>query len=240
MPHPVHIRAKREDIAPLVVAAGDPARTEQLASMLKDARTVNTNRGFLTYTGYYNGRRVTASTHGIGGPSSAIVFEELHMLGAKSIVRLGTCGGLVKELSRGDFIVPTGAAHPGGFLRAYVPDGVLPPIPDTDLTAKLTEACRSEGVRFRSGVVFSSDAFHKEDPLHLETWMSRGAIGVEMECATLFTLAALRGFRAAALLVLSDSYMKKAQNEMLAAEDLRAQIQRGAKIVLDTLTQSSR
>lgn len=65
MPSPVHILAKKTGVAPQVVTVGDPARTEQLAKMLKDAKIVNTNRGFLTYTGYYNNKRLTISTHGV-------------------------------------------------------------------------------------------------------------------------------------------------------------------------------
>jgi 5'-methylthioadenosine phosphorylase len=236
MPNPVHIRAKRTDIAPLVVAVGDPARTEQLAAMLKDARIVNTNRGFVIYTGRYDDKRVTVATHGVGGPSSAIVFEELHMLGATTIVRLGSSGGMVKELSKGDFIVPTGAAHSGGSLGMYIPDGVLPPVPDLGLTTKLIEGCSTEGVKFKAGLVFSSDAFYNEDSSFLEKWVSRGVIGVEMECATLFTLASLRRFKAASLLIVSDSLVRSAEKEMATAETLKAQVEKAGRIVLKALT----
>jgi 5'-methylthioadenosine phosphorylase len=236
MPKPVHILAKLGDISPLAVAVGDPARAEQLASMLSDARIVNANRGFLAYTGRYRNKGVTIATHGIGGPSASIIFEELYMLGARSIVRLGTCGGLTKDLGIGDFIIPTGAAHPNGSLRTYVTDGVLPPVPDLKLTSRLIEGCESAGAKFRSGVVFSSDAFYQEDPAHLKTWTSRGVIGVEMECATLFTLAALRGFRSASLLILSDSLVRKSESVMVSSEGLRKRVDVGGRIVLDAIT----
>lgn len=236
MTHPAHIHARPSDIAPLVVAVGDPARAKQLATMLKSPRVVNTNRGFHTYTGRYNNKRVTVSTHGIGGPSSAIVFEELYMLGARSIVRLGTCGGLVKDLHTGDFIVVTGAAHPGGSLKMYVPEGVLPPISDLNLTTRLIEGCESEGARFRAGLVFSSDAFYKEDLGQLRSWTAMGVLGVEMECATLFTLAALRGFRAASLLILSDSLVKSSEKRLVPAEALESRVEEAGKVVLDALT----
>src|SRR5438132_12629480 len=104
MPQPVHLLMKQEDVSPAVITAGDPARVKQLANILKDARLVNENRGLLAYTGYYNGKKITVATQGIGGPASAIVFEELLMLGAKTIVRLGTCGAMVPGLNIGDFI----------------------------------------------------------------------------------------------------------------------------------------
>lgn len=96
--------------------------------MLNNARLVNSNRGFITYTGYYDRKMVTVTTHCVGGSSSAIVLEELHMMGAKAIVRLGTTGGIVKGLNIGDLVVPTGAAYTEGSLRMYVPDGILPAV----------------------------------------------------------------------------------------------------------------
>ncbi len=236
MSHPAHLHVKPRDIAKLVVTTGDPARTEQLAGMLKDAQLVNTNRGFITYTGYYNGKRLTVSMHGVGGPSSAIVFEELHMLGAKAIVRLGSTGGMVKDLRIGDFVVPTGAAYTEGSLKMYVPDGVLPPVPDLDLTRGIVENCKSEGVKYMIGLVFSSDAFYSEDIKFVEKWTKRGVISVEMECATLFTLGLLKGFKTASLLVVSDNLVKEAEKELVPAEKLIPYVEKAGRIVFKTLT----
>ena len=126
---------------------GIPERTEQIAQIVKDAKLVNSNRGFITYTGYFNGERITVATHGVGGPSSAIVFEELHILGAKVIVRLGTTGAMIKRLNTGDFAIPTGPAYTEGLLKMCVPDGVLPAVPDLDLTRRIVDDCKSEGAK---------------------------------------------------------------------------------------------
>ncbi|MBI2648388.1 MAG: purine-nucleoside phosphorylase [Thaumarchaeota archaeon] len=236
MPRPAHLRAVPKDVAELVVTCGDPARTEQLAMTLKDAKLVNSNRGFTTYSGYYKGKRVTVSTHGVGGPSASIVFEELRMLGAKVIVRFGTTGGLVRDLHRGDLVVPTGAAYAEGSLKAYVQDGVIPAVPDLDLTKRIVERCRAERVKCKSGLVFSSDAFYAEDPKVLGKWTERGVVSVEMECATLFTLGHLRGFRTTSLLIVSNSLVNKAEGEMADSEELRSYVERGGRILLNALT----
>ncbi len=215
MPKPILICAKRRDIASRVIIVGDPERAAQLSRILKDARVVNTNRGYIAYSGHYNGKLVTIATHGIGGPSASIVFEELVMLGARLMVRLGTAGAMIRELNRGDLIIPTGAAHPGGSLRSYVPDGVLPPVADIGLTSKLIEGCKSQQLKFKTGLVFSSEAFYNEDPSFLKKWVPMGVIGVDMECATLFTLAAIRRFKAASILIVSDNLVAKEQKEML-------------------------
>jgi len=237
---PVHLRAKPGEVARLVVTAGDPARVEQLAKLLRNARLVNTNRGFTAYTGIYAGRGVTVAAHGIGGPSSAVVFEELHMLGAKVIVRLGTAGGMIRELDRGDLVVPTGAAYNEGSLRMYVPDGMLPALPDLGLTVGILERCKAEGVKYLPGIVFSSDAFYAEDRAFVAKWSKRGVVAVEMECATLFTLGLLRGFKTASLLVVSDNLAPGSQKAMAKPEELAASVDRGARIVLDALTKDRR
>ncbi len=175
------------------------------------------------------------STHGIGGPSSAIVFEELYRLGARSVVRLGTCREMTKKLNTGDFVVPTGAAHSNGSLNTYVSDRMLPAVPDFDLTAAVINECRTQGIMFHTGLVFSSDAFYNEDRNFLKNWAKRGVVAVDMECATLFTLRLLRGFRTAALLMVCDSFAKKTK-EFGTADMLEKETENAASIVFNSLS----
>jgi 5'-methylthioadenosine phosphorylase len=235
VPTPAHILARPGDIAEVAVVSGDPARVEQLAKTLRDAKLVNSNRGFITYTGYHGEKRLTIATHGIGGPSTAIVVEELHMLGAKAIIRFGTAGGLVAGLRIGDFVVPTGAAYPRGSLTEYFEEGSLPAVPDFALTRELIESCDRAGLTHREGLVYSSDGFYTQDFVTLEPWVSRGVIAVEMECATLFTLGLLRGFRTAALLMLSNSLVNKSESDLAQAEKLRPFAGKGAAAIFDAV-----
>ena len=234
---PVHILAKAGEIAASVVTAGDPARVEQLSGLLSKPRVVNTNRGFVTYTGRYRGRRVTVCAHGIGGPSAAIVFEELYMLGARRIVRLGTCGGLVKELGVGDLVVPTKAAYSDGFLSLYLSSDAPAPVPDGSLTERVIQTGRLRGLELARGMVFSNDAFYTEDISWLSKWVSRGAIAVEMECATLFALGKLRNFGTASILVVSNSLVRKGQKRRASAQSLRSSVEAAGRLVLDVLAE---
>jgi 5'-methylthioadenosine phosphorylase len=142
---------------------------------------------------------------------------------------------MVMELKGGDFVIPTGAASSEGSLKLYVPDGELPAVPDVMLTARLADVCRREGLRHRLGVVFSSDAFYNRDKTFASRWAARGVVGVEMECATLFTLGLLKGFRAASLLIVSDSLVNRREKEVVPAERLRPYVMSGAKAVLGAL-----
>ena len=240
MPSPSHILAGPGDIAETAITSGDPARIEQLANMLREPKLVNTNRGFVTYTGFRGKDRITLAAHGIGGPSTSIVFEELHMLGAKTIVRFGTAGGLVRGLGYGDYVVATGAAYHRGSLNEYVDDGNLPAVPEIELTCSLIESCRRAGLKFREGLVYSSDHFYSQSMESLEHWVKRGVVAVEMECATLFTLGLIRGFKTAALLMMSNSLVNKAEGELAPAPKLRPFVEKGAAAIFEAVSPAKR
>jgi len=205
---PFHILAKPENIAERVVCCGDPGRVMVLAELLEDARLVNENRGFLTYTGRYEGVEVTVATHGIGAPSAAIVLEELLMLGAKTIVRLGSCGSFHEDLKVGSIVVAEGAAYlPGGTIGMYVGNTCFPAVPDFKLTEAICRKLEEKEIRFKRGIIVSSDAFHAEED-YISKWRKKGIIAVEMECAVLFTLARLKNFCSASVLIVVNDILR--------------------------------
>lgn len=232
---PIHIKAKKGDVAEKVIVAGDPARVKQVASILENTVLVNENRGLLVYTGRYKGVPISVAMHGVGHPSSMLVFEELVMLGAKVIVRLGTCGAMVKGLRIGDIIIPTGVAyHPGGAFYQYLRDNVcMACAPHFEVLKTLVEETQKSGVNYAVGPIVSSDAFYAEDPEFVKRWTSRGIIAVEMECAGLFMLGAMRGVKTGALLIVSDSLVEELG--FASAEELKGYVERAAKIVLESL-----
>jgi 5'-methylthioadenosine phosphorylase len=224
---------KKDDVADRVITSGDPARIEQISKLLSEPRLINTNRGYLAYTGSYKGKKVTLCCHGIGGPSSAIVFEELVLLGARLIMRLGTAGAMSKRLKVGDFVIPTGAAYEHGSLKNYIPKLGFPAIPDIELSSAIIRESIKKNVLPVIGLIVSSDAFYAEDPAFVKKWVKLGVISVEMECATLYTLGLLRGFKAASLLIITNSLVDPAQSQFASAEILRPYIDKAAKILLD-------
>jgi len=229
---PQHIRAKRGDIAKRVVISGDPARVVQLSGLLKGRRLVNENRGFLTYTGEYDGKSITVACHGIGGPSTAIVVEELVMLGARAIVRLGSCGGLLKPMRVGDMVIVTEAGYKGGTLDQYFHKKVTPK-PDRTLTELLKDSGKKRGARYYAGPVFSSDAFYAEDLDFVTASAKKGYIAIEMECATLFGLGKLRRVKTASLLLVSDNITQSAP--IVDAETLHEYAAKAGKLAFEAL-----
>jgi 5'-methylthioadenosine phosphorylase len=233
MPQPQHIKAKQGEIAERVIISGDPARVAQLSKDLKNVKIINENRGYLTYTGLYEDQNVSIACHGVGAPSAAIVIEELIMLGAKAILRLGSCGGFLKPMKIGDLVIPTGAAYIGGTLHQYISEHIGP-VPDFELTQLLTDNAKAQNIKYYIGPVFSSDAFYAEDPHFVGKWTERGYIAVEMECATLFGLGMMRGVKTASALLVSDNLAQ--MQPMVDADVLKGYVDQVSKLVFEAIS----
>jgi 5'-methylthioadenosine phosphorylase len=233
---PVHILANKGDVAERVLIVGDPGRAKLLSSLLQNPRLVNENRSFLVYTGNYNGVDISIATHGIGGPSAAIVLEELIMLGGRTFIRYGTAGALIPEINLGEYIIVAGASYNhGGVIYQYLrEDSCIAAAPDFYILNSLVQNFQKEGLKFHIGNVFSSDAFYAEDEEFVKRWSSRGNIAVEMECATIFALGRMKGVRTGAVLVVSDNLAKG--GVWISREDLENSVMRGAKAILDALS----
>jgi len=236
--NPVHILAKKGDVAEKVIIAGDPGRVKSLSKFLEEPVLVNENRGFLVYTGKYKGERISIATHGIGGPSIAIVLEELTMLGGRTYVRYGTSGALVPELSLGDYVIVSGASYnPSSIVYQYFKEQTcISATPDFELTLSLYNSFKNKGLTAHVGNVFSSDAFYAEDEDFAKKWSERGNVAVEMECASLFILSKLRKIRSGAVVIISDSLVK---GGWISKEDLEKRVNEGAIAILDALVNLS-
>ena len=190
-----------------VLLPGDPGRALMLAeSLLEGARMFNHNRGLWGYTGRApDGEPLTIQSTGIGGPSAAIVIHELVDLGARRLLRTGTCGALQSGLALGDLVIATEAIAADGASRALGAGGRVPASP-TLVDAVIAAAdplLPDHSHSIHSGPVVTTDLFYDDRGLERE-WSEAGALAVEMEAATLFALAAARGVEAAAVLVVSD------------------------------------
>lgn len=194
--HPTTALAER------VLLPGDPGRALVMAqSLLAEPKMFNHNRGLWGYTGVADdGEPLTIQSTGIGGPSAAIVIEELVQLGARRFVRVGTCGALLGGMELGDAIVAEAAIPGDGTSRAL---GAEAPVPaDRALTDALEAAAAQRGGA-RRGTILTTDLFYDARGAHADP-ATDGALAVEMETATLFRLAALRGAAAGCVLIVSD------------------------------------
>ncbi len=195
-----HIMCGVGDVARYALLPGDPQRVERIASHLDEARKVGDYRGYVTYTGEARGVGVSACSTGIGCPSAAIVVEELMRIGVETFIRVGTTGSLQPGLDSGDIVVATAAVRGEGTSMSYVPVE-YPAAASLDVTLALLDAARELGVEVHPGIVLSTDAYYGGNEEALRRYGAANVLSIEMEASTIFTLAALRGKRAGAIMV---------------------------------------
>jgi uridine phosphorylase len=206
-----HLQCGPGDVGGYVLLPGDPGRCALIAERLDDARLVAANREFTTYTGALDGVPVSVCSTGIGGPSAAIAVEELCNLGAHTLIRVGTCGGMQPNVRWGELIVATAAVRDEVTTAQYVPTG-YPATAHADVVNALRNAATAQVGGHHVGVVQSKDSFYGEmEPQRMpvadelearwQAWIRAGVLASEMECATLFVVAAVRGARAGGVLV---------------------------------------
>jgi uridine phosphorylase len=218
-PGTIHIRP-HEPVAERVLLPGDPGRALRLAQQLITGvpKMLNHNRGLWGYSGVaVDGHPLTVQATGMGGPSAAIVVEELIMLGARRLLRVGTCGALVEEgLELGQLLAASAALPGDGTSRALGADGAL--APDRVLHDRL---------RAPGGILVSSDLFYDPFPERADRWRAEGAVAVELEAATLFALAARHELAAACVCVVSDIVRTRERigdGALLAAEEAMGRV----------------
>jgi DeoD family purine-nucleoside phosphorylase len=220
-------------LAARVLLPGDPGRALLLAQALLDAPAMfNHNRGLWGYSGTaHDGEPLTIQSTGMGGPSAAIVITELIELGARRLIRIGTCGALDPCIALGDLIAASHALAADGTSRALgAPERVSG---DTALVERLA----ASGEVRRASVV-SSDLFYEDRDELQAGWARAGIAAVEMQCATLFALAARRKVQAAALLIVSDRLVPARagiSGEALHGEALHAAEHRAGELALAAL-----
>ena len=194
----LHLHAEVGDYAPLVLLPGDPNRARTIATRFDGGieggvtRLVNDNRGMLGYTGTYEGTPVSVQSTGMGTPSISIVGEELLRLGAKQLIRVGTCGGIAPGLKTGDLVIASSAAPTDGATRTYLHGEAYAPTADFALTHALYHAAEEAGIQPRSARSHRSMSSTTPIPT-TPRWRDRGVLAFEMEASAFRPLPAARG-----------------------------------------------
>lgn len=214
----VHIGAKPGDIAETVLLPGDPYRAKWAAeTFLENVTLVNEVRGMLGFTGTWQGNRVTIHGSGMGMPSLSIYANELiRDYGAQTLIRIGSCGGMQDKVKVRDVIVAMTASSLSTPSRGIFKEINFSPCADYGLLQAAVEAATAKGTATHVGGIYSSDVFYDERPDLNEQLTRHGILGVEMEAAELYNLAARHGRRALAVLTVSDHLLT---GEALPSED---------------------
>lgn len=214
----IHIGAKPGEIAETVLMPGDPYRAKWAAeTFLDDPKLVNEVRGMLGFTGTWKGNRVTIQGSGMGMPSLSIYANELIKdYDAKTLIRIGSCGGMQDSVGIRDVILAMTASTVSTPSLGIFKELRFAPCADYGLLAAAHKAAVAKGTTTHVGGIYSSDVFYDERPDLNEQMVRHGILGVEMEAAELYTLASRYGRRALAVLTVSDHLLT---HEALPSED---------------------
>lgn len=206
-----HIGLKEGDVGEYVILPGDPKRCAKIAEFFDDAKFIQDSREYVTYTGYLDGVKVSVMSTGMGGPSAAIGLEELARCGAKTFIRVGTCGGMQLDVEGGDLVIANAAIRMEGTTKEYAPIE-YPAVADFRVTTALAQAAEKLGYKYHIGVAQSKDSFYGQHepevkPVGYElqnkwnAWIRCGALASEMESAALFIVGSYLRVRVGSILL---------------------------------------
>jgi purine-nucleoside phosphorylase len=232
----IHIAAGPGEISDTVLLPGDPLRAEWIAkTYLEDVVCYSKIRNMLGFTGTYRGHRISVQGTGMGQPSLSIyVHELLADYGARTLIRVGSCGGLQEGVRIRDVVVAMSACTESS-MNALRFDGLdFAPTADFSLLRGYVERAEAAGIAHHVGQIFSTDSFYFDRPELHDRLKSYGVLAIEMETAALYTLAAKFGARALSVNTVSDSLVT---GEAMSPEDRERSFSQMVEVTLQTASQ---
>jgi purine-nucleoside phosphorylase len=202
----IHINADPGEFAETVLMPGDPLRAKYIAeTFLDDARQVTDVRNMLGFTGEFEGNAVSVMAHGMGIPSASIYTTELIKdYGVQRILRVGSCGTVHPAVELRDVVIAMGASTDSGVNRMRFGGYDLAAIASFDLLRNAVRVAEKKELRFHVGNVFSADLFYAADATQLDLMRKNNILGIEMETAGIYSIAAELGAEALAICTVSD------------------------------------
>ena len=234
-----HINATPEDFAKTVLMPGDPLRAKFIAeNFLENARLINNVRGIQGYTGTYKGVPVSVMASGMGMPSIGIYSHELFsVFGVENIIRVGSAGGMQKDIKVRDIVLGLGACTDSNYANNFRLGGTFAPIASYKLLSICQRKAEEQGLRYHIGNLLSSDVFYgdsegvSEADLPVSKWGKMGVMAVEMEAAALYMNAARLGKNALAICTVSDHLIT---GEATSAEERQNSFTQMITLALET------
>ncbi len=175
----------------------------------------------LGYTGTFDGKPISVQSTGMGAPSAGIVFEELAQLGVRRLIRVGTCGGLQPGMRMADTVIGMSASCDDATPLRYAAMPGYAPCATYSLVEAAMAASATTGARVHVGPIVTSGLFYDPDPGTFARWKRLGHLGVEMEAAMLYTVAAVKGLEALAIMTVSDLLGEDGGSERISDDELK-------------------
>ena len=233
-----HLQIEPGDVGRYVLLPGAPGRCEKIAAHFNYPHQVAYHREYRTITGTLLGEKVSVASTGIGNPSAAIAIEELINVGADTLIRVGTSGGMQPETKPGDLAIMKASIRDEGTTKHYMP-AAFPALAHLDVVVALKEAAHALSCPFHVGISHSKDSFYGQiNPERMpvsdmlrerwKAWVQGGTLCAEMESATLFVLGAIYRLRTGSITMVA---MNQAHPEWGVVTDVEPMIHTAVKAV---------
>lgn len=234
-----HTRLTEEISTDRAIIMGDPARVDTTAALLENVQAWAFNREYKSVLGEYRGQKILVMSTGIGAPSAGIGVEELHNVGVKYVVRVGSAGAMQKNIGLGQLIIAEGAVRDDGLSKKYVPE-IYPAVPSFQLLA-LAHKYAPDAVY---GIIRSHDGFYMDDNAETENfWSGKGIVGADMESGILMVVGRQRGMETLSILnnvVLYEGDLGEGVSNLVSGENLVAQGEKNSLLLaLNVLSDDS-
>lgn len=229
-----HINAAPNDFARTVLLPGDPLRAKYIAdNFLDEVRQVTDVRNMLGFTGQYKGRPVSVMGSGMGIPSASIYAKELITdYGVEEIIRIGSCGAVSDDSNLGDVVIGMGACTDSGVNRIRFKGYDFAAIANYELLEQAVASARKMGLSTKVGNLFSADLFYTPDAEMFQVMKKYNVLGVEMEAAGIYGVAAEYGAKALAICTVSDHILR---GEAMSSDDRQSTLNDMITLTLESL-----
>lgn len=213
---------------------GDPLRAEYIANTyLNGVRRVTDVRNMWGFTGEYEGIPVSVMAHGMGIPSVSIYVTELITdYNVKRVIRVGSCGTSHPKVKLRDVLIAQGASTDSGVNRMRFGGYDLAALATFSLVQNAVKAAEEMSVSYHVGNIFSADLFYTPDPDMFETMAKYDVLGVEMEAAGIFPIAAEHGVESLAICTVSDNIRT---GDALSSDERATTFDEMIKVALETV-----
>ena len=234
---PIHMNAKKEDIADVVLLPGDPLRAKYIAeNFLQDAKEVTNVRNMLGFTGTYKGKKVTVMGSGMGLPSVGIyAFELFYYYNVQKIIRIGTCGVISPKVKIPEIILADNIYSESNFAYSYNSFKEHIVKPNLELTNNITRVAEEKKMHIHKGTIMTTEVFGPyadDECLLARAPKDLNILGEEMEAFALVHVANSFNRQAAVVVTAVDS---KFTDKIVTVEERQTSLNDMISLALDSL-----
>ena len=154
------------------------------------------------------------------GSYASSILDEIISLGAKKIIFIGGVGTTSQNITRGDLIIPSKAIRDEGVSFHYEEPSTFS-YPSKSLVESIEKTLIDKKYNFHKGACWTISSIYRETEEKLDHFTKLGAICVDMESASFFSVAKHRKVNIAGLFISGDCISRKKWESIKTVDNLK-------------------